>query len=250
MQRTCAALLVLLPACVPACVSVSAEPLYPAAWPPRTLQLGDAPATDLCGTYHAVSDPAPALEYPRGGRPQESFFCVPMGPPVPLPPLGRRVLAWHLAGSAGPADGDLWRGLERFAAALGADDDHPDGRDDLGWVRVERVEGDRYDVQCGVDGETLASFELAPSPSQGLFARLWTVPPGYVVDAGALVVHSVFPAGLVERSPGAHGLAGGSFTFWRSADGSLVMLESPHYAPPGGEVSLRKWWRWRPVQPG
>jgi hypothetical protein len=243
MQRTCVALLVSLPACV----SVSDEPMYPAQWPPRTFERESSKVIDLSGTYRAVSDPAPALEYPHGGHPQEYFCGIPIGPPEPLPPLGRRVLAWHLAGIQRSDDGELWTNLERFAAALGADADHPDGHDDIGWVTVVRHD-DRYDVQCGVEVEALVSFELAPIPRRGFLARWWTLPQGYSIDDGALVVHSAFPASSVERWPGTRGIAGGTFTFWRTVDGSLVMLEALNFAPAGGEINFRKWWRWRRVE--
>ena len=239
-----------LAACLVGCAGTwtSSDPLYPADWP-ALVASGDAQTCpDLTGTYRAVSDPAGPLEYPPGGHPREMFMFVTFGPPRPVPALGRRILSWQLAGADGPADGDLWSGLERFAAAMRADPAHPDGQDEVGWVRVSAGAAGRFDIDCGIAEDTLLTFVLGPSPAPSLWEALWFLPAhGYTTVDGAMVIHGAFPASPVESRPGPNRFAGGSFTFHRAVDGSLVMLESLHWAPAGGEVVFRKWWRWRRI---
>lgn len=239
---------VALAACLTGCAGtwVSSEPLYPADWPAPEASTAQGDRADLSGTYRALSDPAGPLEYPPGGHPREMFFFVTFGPPVPPPRLGRRILPWHLAGCAGPEDQELWSALERFADALEPDAEHPDGREELGWVRlVERGEG-TLDVACGVGGETLCSFALEPAPAGS--GGIWRLPRGSTLVDGALVVHGAYRVSPLECSPGAERVAAGTFAFRRAVDGSLLMLESPSWAPAGGEVVFRKWWRWRTIR--
>lgn len=230
------------------CVTSSSEPIYPADWPALVKSKPDGSVPDLTGTYRAVSEPAAPLEYPSGGRPQEWFFFVPIGGRVPNPSLGRRTLAWHLAGLSGKDDGELWKGLERFSAALMPDARHPDGREDLGWVRLSRGAADAIDVRCGVDSETILEFVLERDTDSTFLAELGSRPSGYAVVDGGVQVCSTFPASPAECSPGPDATAVGYFTFHPAADGSIVMLESLYGAPAGGEIAFQKWWRWRRIE--
>lgn len=223
----------------------SDEPFYPRDWPPRAARADDGSGPDLCGTFRAVSDPAGPLEYPCGGYPHEMFLFVPYARAKPPAQLGRRNLSWHLASVLGPEDEGLWQDLARFAAALEPGPSAPDGEPDLGWVQVTRADGPTYAVRCGVGSAVSCSFLLEPSPAWHGWRSLWSYPPGYTLRDGGLVLRGAFVLSPLERAAESDGLAAGTFTFYRAVDGSLVMVESLHYAPRGGEVSFQKWWRWR-----
>lgn len=248
------ALLALASLLLQGCIATlsSSEPLYPTDWPALE-PAGEHGAVDLTGTWRAISEPAGPLVYPAGGQPREALLLIPFlpipipfGSQIPVPQLGRRILPWHLTGVMAEPDEPLRQGLERFSAAIGAD------ADGAGWVRVQPGPGERLEVRCSVGDEVILAFELEPDRDRSAWNQLWTLPKGYSLQDGGLVVHSAFPLPAIERSPaaaaeGRNASAGGAFRFQRAVDGSLVMLESLQSADGGQEIVFRKWWRWLPA---
>lgn len=233
--------------CLVACGTTSSSvPLYPADWP--ALQKAgnrDSTTEPLHGIYRALSEPAGPLVYSRGGSPREIFFLVPVSGARPAPELGRRNLAWHIAGLlALPDGGEPWQELERFTAALEPDAEHPDGREDRGWVKLSDGGAGVLRIECGVGDEVLATLRLAPEPERTFLEAMWTSTRGYRAEDGGLGVTAAFPLSPVERDPGGGNIAAGRFTFYRADDGSLVMLENLVGTPSGDSLAFRKWWRW------
>ena len=246
MKPTALVALCLAPAC--AGTVTSDAPLYPADWPALVAR-GDPSAQDPCGTYRAVSEAAGPLEYPPGGAPYEMFFFVPIGrPPTPL--LGRRTLAWHLASSMGPEEGELWQDLERFAAALQEAAAAPGGAQEVGWVRVASDGESAFVITCGVGAESACSFRLERRAERSWWQRLWSLPRGYARTKDGLSVVGAFPVPPEECPGSERRLAAGTFTFRRAVDGSLVMLENLHSAPMSNQLVFQKWWLWRPLAGG
>lgn len=232
----CAALAALVAGC--AGTYTSSTPVYPKDWPARLTSEDASGCPDLSGTYRAVSEPAAPLVYPPGGAPAEMAFLVPYAK-AKTPPLGRRMLAWHLAGKFGPND-PLLHDLKRFAAAI--------NDADAAWVRVLPGVDGKINVTCGLRHEAIVRFDLAPrNPDKSEF---WNYQPGYICRNGSLIVRGVFPVPAAERghtnNEDPH--AAGVFTFSRATDGSLVMLEDLYWSQ-GQEVVFAKWWRWRRIGP-
>lgn len=223
----------------------SSVPVYPAGWP-ALIKSKNAP--DLSGTYRAVSDPVGPLVYPRGGRPREIFFFVPVGEPERNATFGRRILPWHLAGLQGSNMQEQWGAIKQFAGEVEPDAEHPEGREEGGWVKVAGQSDGEIRVECGVKGESRGRFVLAPAGKRPALAGLWSNPRGYRIEDGGVKVVATFPVPEIERDGGVSALATGSFTFYRAADGSLVMLENLFGAPSTNTLVFQKWWRWRPVQ--
>ncbi len=237
---------------LPGCAGTwsSGEPLYPKDWPPIAAA-HDRAHPDISGTYRAVSDPVGPMEYAPGDAPREMIFFISYGDPKTPPIVGRRILPWHLIGFQDEKHAGVLKELEAFSAALRRDAQHPDGQDDLGWVRLSnatRGETNVLTMECGVDREPMVTATLIPTPKQTPVEWLTKMPGGYrILEDGAYEINSSFPASALEHFPDSNPHAAGTFRFYRTTDGSLVMLESLHYAPAGGEVTFQKWWRWRRV---
>ncbi|MBS0197270.1 MAG: hypothetical protein JSR77_10975 [Planctomycetes bacterium] len=239
---------------LPGCAGTwcSGEPLYPKDWPPIVAAATDHAPADLSGTYRAVSDPVGPMEYGPGDAPREMIFFISYGDPKTPPVVGRRILPWHLIGFQDEKHADVLKQLEAFSVALKPDAQHPDGQDDLGWVRLKCSrpgESNGIIMECGVDREPMVTTTLVPTPKQTPVDWLTTMPGGYrILEDGAYEINSSFPASALEHFPDSTRNAAGTFRFYRTADGSLVMLESLHFAPAGGEVTFQKWWHWRRIE--
>lgn len=167
------------------------------------------------------------------------------GKPEPLPPLGRRILPWHLAGIFEGRDQDAWNALARYAANFEADATHPDPKDKAGWVRVKQVTDDRIEVRAGLHDQSLLDLGLRKE-AQGLWKYKSHV---YECKDGGVVVVSNFPPPAVENPAGRpSAVIGAVFTFYRAADGSLVALEEAFTGVGGGNMVFNKWWIWRRIE--
>ena len=229
----------------------SSVPLYPSDWPALVKGSGES-CPDISGTYRAVSEPVGPLLYPKGGAPREDLFFIKIGE-VPTPKLGRRVLPWHLA--VRPSE-DVRDSLASFDLLLRPDDAHPDGKVDLGWVRITRADAGQFRIECGVDEQVMFAFMLKPAPAQSPVEWLVSSPRGYVVDDGALATYCSITASKMEhvylnkygKALDYYEDAGGYFTFRCAADGSLVMVENLFYQRTrSNSLSFQKWWRWRRI---
>ena len=159
-------------------------------------------------------------------------MLITFGKPEPVPPLGRRILPWHLAGTFQAKDSRLWNALTHYAAVLG---------DDAGWVRVHELPEGPIEVRAGLRDQTLLDF-LIGKEAQGLWAYKSLV---YECEDGGLVIAGGFPPPPVENPTGSTHGVGAKCTFFRGADGSLVMLEEQYSGVPQGNMLFSKWWRWR-----
>jgi hypothetical protein len=217
------------------CAVSSSRPVYPDDWPALESSAAGRDCPNLSGTYRAVSEEAAPLVYPRGRAPQDKFF-IPLGPPHPVPPLGLRLLPWHLAGQF-DEESATWLSLENYAALA-------DRVSDAGWVRVREQPDGSIAISAGLDDETLLRVALTRE-SQGI----WTYKPQvYKCNDGGLVVYGAFPPPPVENPRGQPFAVGAICTFYPAADGSLVMLEEAYTGVDQGTMSFSKWWRWLPVE--
>jgi hypothetical protein len=184
-----------------------------------------------------VSEEAAPLAYPPGGWPQEKFL-VPLRPPEPVPPLGVRLLPWHIAGQFDEKS-ETWLSLRNYAAQLNR-------VDETGWVQLlEQTDGTLV-VRAGFHDQTLLRLSLHKGP-QGH----WTYQPQrYECKDGGLVVYGAFPPPPQENPTGQAGAVGAKCTFYRAVDGSLVMLEDAYAGVAQGTMLFQKWWRWRLIEPG
>jgi hypothetical protein len=217
------------------CVSSSSRPVYPDDWPSLEASVAGRTCPNLSGTYRAVSEEAAPLVYPPGRAPQEKFF-IPIGPPEPVPPLGLRLLPWHLAGQY-DAESPTWLALKNYAALS-------DRGRDAGWTHVRGQADGSIAISAGLDHETLLRVTLTRE-SQGI----WSFKPQvYECEDGGLVVYGAFPPPAVENPRGQTSVIGAKCTFYPATDGSLVMLEEAYTGVSGGTMSFSKWWRWLPVE--
>jgi len=231
---------VVLPGC--AGVWVSSRPAYPDSWP--ALETSQA-CPDLAGTYRLVSDEAAPLVYPPGGHPRQMIMFVSFGEPEPVPTLGRRVLAWHLAGVFQDRDGELWSALAAQAPPLDSDPAGTDEGATPGWVEIRSAAGDVLEVRAGRSDETFMEVKLRRE-SQGFWTAKSHV---YQCEAGGLAIIGSFPPPPVENPHGYPSAAiGAEFTFYPAADGSLVALEEAYTGVTGGNMVFKKWWRWRRLE--
>jgi hypothetical protein len=188
----------------------------------------------LTGTYLALSEEAAPLVYRRGGRPQEVFLFVPIGPPEPTPALGRRVLPWHLAGEGDQAS-EVWKQLKEFAIQTSVDGN-------AGAVDVREGLDEVIEVRVLVNEQTFLQLDLHKGQ------RHWTyAPQRYECKSGALIVHGAFLPPPEENPTGAPEGVAATNRFYAGVDGSLLMLEVPVAGAVGHDVLFQKWWRWRRV---
>lgn len=217
------------------CAVSSSRPVYPDDWPALESSAAGRDCPNLSGTYRAVSEEAAPLVYPRGRAPQDKFF-IPLGPPHPVPPLGLRLLPWHLAGQF-DEESATWLSLENYAALA-------DRVSDAGWVRVREQPDGSIAISAGLDDETLFRVSLTSGSRS-----IWTNKPQvYKCNDGGLAVYGAFPPPPVENPRGQPFAVGAKSTFYPAADGSLVMLEEAYTGVDQGTMSFSKWWRWLPVE--
>ncbi len=218
--------------------TTSSRPIYPADWPALTSPAPGRTCPDLTGTYRAISEEAAPLVYRLGGGPHDMFMFIPVGPEEPAPPLGTRLLPWHLAGEFDEGS-ETWSSLMAFAA-------QPDLGNGAGWVRIRGEPDDALLVAAGLDDQTILQMALSRR-RQGLL----TYKPGrYKCEGGGVVIYGAFPPPPEENPTGAAYGVGARCTFYRAVDGSLVMLEDAYTGVPQGTMLFKKWWRWRPVEAG
>lgn len=219
---------------------VSGRPIYPDRWP--VLDTGRG-CPDLSGKYRALSDEAAPLVYPPGDHPRQSVFLIAYGNPEPVPPLGRRILPWHLAG-AFSSDQAMWSSLSRYAAAVEADATDPALDGEAGWVEVAALTDGAIEVRAGLHDRTLLNLALSKE-AQGL----WTI-KSHVYDCseGGLVIVGSFPPPPEENPTGQTNPIGAKFTFFRATDGSIVALEEAYTGVNQGNLVFNKWWRWRRIE--
>jgi len=216
----------------------SSRPVYPADWPALASPSSGRVCPDLTGTYRAVSDEAAPLVYRPGGGPHEMFMFIPVGPDEPAPPLGTRLLPWHLAGEFDEGSA-TWSSLMDYAA-------QPDLGDGAGWVRIHEQPDGALLVVVGLDDETILQMTLSRR-RQGL---LTYKPRRYKCGGGGVVIYGAFPPPPEENPTGATHGVGARCTFYRATDGSLVMLEDAYTGVHQGTMLFEKWWRWRLVEAG
>jgi hypothetical protein len=226
-------------------VWVSSRPIYPESWPAIVAIDNGQKCPDLSGKYRAVSEESAPLVYPPGGHPREMFMFVSYGKPVPVPPLGRRILPWHLAGAFQNIDKDAWNALARYAADVEANTTHSDQKSESDWVRVQMLPGNLIEVSAGLHNQTLLNFTVRKE-AQGLWANKSHV---YECKNGGLLVVSSFPPPTVENPAGRpSAIIHAVFTFYRTADGSLLALEEAYTGVGGGNMVFKKWWIWRRIE--
>jgi hypothetical protein len=225
---------------LPGCYVQSGRPIYPDSWPSILAPDPRSACPDISGTYRALSDEAPPLAYAPGKAPHNA----PFGSPTPAPPLGRRVLTWHLAGT-GKGE-EEWAALVAYAGSLDADV-FPSGRgEDPDWVRVQRLPGGLIEVQAGLREQT--SVQFAIRESSGWWESFTGAAQTYQCQEGGLTLWGGFQPPPVENPSGDTRGASAKCTFSKAADGSLVMLEEPYVGVPRGTMSFNKWWRWRQIE--
>ncbi|MBN2568662.1 MAG: hypothetical protein JXB42_04435 [Deltaproteobacteria bacterium] len=220
---------------------VSGRPIYPRSWP--AIDAGRE-CPNLSGRYRAMSDEAAPLVYEPGDHPQEMFFFINLGKPVPVPPLGRRVLPWHLAGAFDGRDQEKWNALTMYAATLEAAVHDSDTKDEVGWVEIQEVANGAIDVRAGLHGKTFLNFVL-----RNVSQSLWTYKSHvYECEDGGIAIIGNFPPPSQENPTGEKDSIGAKFTFFRATDGSLVALEEAYTGVIQGNMLFNKWWRWRPIE--
>ncbi len=222
----------------------SSRPIYPDSWPAIVMPDPGQTCPDISGKYLAVSDEAGPLVYPPGGHPREMFMFVTYGPPKPVPPLGRRILPWHLAGEF-DHKGEIWAALSRYNALL---EDYPaksNRKDDAGWVQVQKLQSGLIEVRAGLRDQTLLQLSLR-NEAQGWWTYRTHI---YECKDNGLMVYGGFPPPQVEN-PGNRPFAviGAVFTFYRTADGSLAALEEAYTGVGGGNMVFNKWWIWQRLE--
>jgi hypothetical protein len=209
----------------------SGTPIYPANWPAIVPTSGHA-CPRLTGTYAALSEQAAPLVYRPGGRPQEKFMFVPIGPPEPTPALGRRLLPWHLAGEFDETS-EIWKQLKQFSIQASVDGN-------AGAVDVRELPDGVIQVRVLVNQQPFLQFDLHEGQ------RHWTyAPQRYECRSGALIVHGSFLPPQQENPIGAPGGVAVVNSFYAGVDGSLLMLEVPVGGSVGQDGLFQKWWRWR-----
>jgi hypothetical protein len=223
----------------------SGRPIYPGSWP--ALDTGsDCP--NLSGKYRAISEEAAPLAYAAGEHPREMFFFLTYGKPLPVPPLGRRVLSWHLTGVLESRDLNEWNSLTAYADALEAEVLHSDSQDWTGWVELQEMAEGAIEVRAGLHDKTFLKFVLRKE-GQSLWAFKSHV---YECKEGGISVVNTFPAPPEEKPTGQNCVIAAKFTFFRATDGSLVALEEPHaYTGPAqgsSNMLFKKWWRWQRIE--
>jgi len=219
----------------------SGRPIYPSSWPALDIGRG---CPDLSGKYLAVSDEAAPLAYEPGDHPRQMIFFVTFGEPVPLPPLGRRVLSWHLAGVFDRGDQEEWNALTMYATALEAAVRHAGSRREAGWVEVHEVADKIISVSAGLNGKTFLKLVLR-NEAQGLWTNKSHV---YQCEMGGIAIYGSFPPPPKENPTSQEVSIGAKFTFFRATDGSLVALEEAYTGVTQGNMVFKKWWRWRPIE--
>lgn len=226
-------------------VWVSSRPVYPKSWPALVALDAGRTCPDLSGKYRALSDEPAPLVYPPGGHPRKMFMFVSYGKTEPVPPLGRRILPWHLAGAFQNGDHDAWNALTRYAANVEANATNSDSKGGAAWVRVQELPDNLIEVCAGLHDQTLLSFVLRKE-AQGLWNYKSHV---YKCKDGGLVVVGSFPPPTVENPGGKPSASiGAVFTFSRTVDGSLVGLEEAYTGVTGGNMIFNKWWIWRRIE--
>jgi hypothetical protein len=220
---------------------VSGRPIYPGSWPALDTE---RECPNLSGRYRAVSDEAAPLVYTAGDHPREMFLFVTYGKLLPVPPLGRRVLPWHLAGAFDSRDQKEWNALTTYADTLKAEAIHSNPKEMGGWVELQEVAESAIEVRAGLHDRTLLNFVLRKK-GQGL----WTT-KSHVYDckAGGQAVIGSFPPPPEENPTSQKGSIGAKFTFFRATDGSLVALEEAYTGVAQGNMVFKKWWRWRRIE--
>ena len=155
-----------------------------------------------------------------------------------VPPLGLRLLPWHVAGEFDEKS-ETWLRLKDYAA-------QSDHLKDDGWVQIRERPDGSIAVRAGLHDQTLLRVTLNKKP-QGF----WTYKrQRYQCKGSGLVVYGAFPPPPQENPSGAPYAVGAKCTFYRAVDGSLVMLEEAYTGVPQGTMLFSKWWRWRLVEPG
>ncbi len=218
-------------------------PLYPSDWPAivRASKLEEPP--DLSGTYRAVSEPASPFVYSS----DPSFRPWGAGDPLRTPyepqPVGRRLLPAFFCGT-GVAMKRERSEVYYFLAELEPDADHPDGREDRGWVRLTRKPATHsYRVEFGVDGLPPHAFEFDPmQTAKGFWAHFDSHTSAALADGG-LGTWATYSLSMLEGL----GWAAAELTMYRAADGSLVVLEDAFWAN-SSQGLFQKWWRWTRIE--
>lgn len=223
---------------------VSSRPIYPDSWPALVLMDSGQICPDISGKYLAVSDEAAPLVYPPGGHPRDMFMFVTYGAPKPIPPIGRRVLPWHLAGEFDHKS-DVWATLSRYSALLKDYPSNSNRKDDAGWVQVQKLQSDLIEVRAGLHDQMLVLLKLR-NEVQGWWTYRSHI---YECEDGGLVVYGGFPPPPVENPAGRpSAVIGAVFTFYRTVDGSLVALEEAYTGVGRGNMLFNKWWIWRRIE--
>ena len=219
----------------------SGRPIYPGIWPALDTE---RECPNLSGRYRAMSDEAAPPVYLAGDHPREMFFFVTFGKPMPVPPLGRRVLPWHLAGAFSGSDQEEWNALTTYAATLEAEALHSNPKDETGWVEVQEVAERAIEVRAGLHDRTLLKFVLRKEGQS-----LWTYKSHiYECEEGGIAVVGSFPPPPEENPTNQKGAIGAKFTFFRGKDGSLIALEEAYTGVAQGNMVFNKWWRWRRIE--
>jgi hypothetical protein len=218
----------------------SGRPIYPGGWP--ALDTGRE-CPNLSGKYRAVSDEAAPLVYAPGDHPREMFFFVTFGKPVPVPPLGRRVLPWHLAGAFDGRDQEEWNALTMYMTTLETEVHHSNQKNEVGWVEIREVADKAIDVRAGLYDRAFLNFVLRKEAQS-----LWTY-RSHVFECtkGGIAIIGSFPPPPEENPTGQKGAIGAKFTFFHATDGSLVALEEAYTGVAQGNMVFNKWWKWRRI---
>jgi len=219
----------------------SAPPLYPAEWPVAETE---ARCPDLSGRYRATSDAAGPLVYRRGDAPRDVMLGIPIGAPHPSPPLGTRLLPWHLAG-AFSRDSVLWQSLASFADSLSAAGATKTSEGAGGWVEIIDGSAGIIEVRLGLGDSVWLGIRLQRGDPGGGIAAYRS--QSYGCRRGGIAIVGAFPPPTEENPLNASGTSVAEFTFHRAVDGSLIALEDPTGGVADGTTAFKKWWRWRQV---
>jgi hypothetical protein len=167
---------------------------------------------------------------------------VSYGKPMPVPPLGRRVLPWHVAGAFDSRDDDVWNSLATYASALDSEDRGAEKPGAIGWVEIRNAADGTLQVRAGLRDRTYVNVALSRK-GQGLWTYKSHV---YECAKGGIVIVGAFPPPPAENPYGMQTSGiGAEFTFYPASDGSLVALEEAYTGVTGGNMIFNKWWRWR-----
>jgi|APFre7841882793_1041355.scaffolds.fasta_scaffold02405_2 hypothetical protein len=227
-------------------IPTSSEPYYPADWPAIVRANDDVEQVDISGTYRVLSEQGAPLIYPSDGQVQSSIALIPLGDPEQPPRVGRRALPWYFIGFIN--NQTAIEKLGYFLTKLRPNAQHPDGHEDVGWVRISRKSKDEgYTVEVGIGDEPQFEYQFTPRPPEGSGPRYIGFTPGYWPFDGGLRCLGPVRVSMDESPNGWPGYASVTATMYRAVDGSLIVLEDPFRATIGGEVNFQKWWRWKPV---